>query len=95
MTYSLTRFAIYETMRDYITKDDERPLPFHHKVLLGSISGEHREVRAQAGPKHRTWGTITCWPWRLCHRRFDWRLRGDPSRFGQCQVCTPLCPGYS
>uniref|UniRef100_A0A8C5KU56 Mitochondrial dicarboxylate carrier n=1 Tax=Jaculus jaculus TaxID=51337 RepID=A0A8C5KU56_JACJA len=39
MTYSLTRFAIYETMRDRMTKDSQGPLPFHSKVLLGGISG--------------------------------------------------------
>ncbi|XP_042139212.1 mitochondrial dicarboxylate carrier isoform X2 [Peromyscus maniculatus bairdii] len=39
MTYSLTRFAIYETMRDYMTKDHQGPLPFYNKVLLGGISG--------------------------------------------------------
>uniref|UniRef100_A0A8I6GFJ0 Solute carrier family 25 member 10 n=1 Tax=Rattus norvegicus TaxID=10116 RepID=A0A8I6GFJ0_RAT len=39
MTYSLTRFAIYETMRDYMTKDSQGPLPFYSKVLLGGISG--------------------------------------------------------
>lgn len=40
MTYSLTRFAIYETVRDHVTKGSEGPLPFHKKVLLGAISGE-------------------------------------------------------
>ncbi|XP_044103151.1 mitochondrial dicarboxylate carrier isoform X1 [Neovison vison] len=39
MTYSLTRFAIYETVRDHVTKGSEGPLPFHKKVLLGAISG--------------------------------------------------------
>nr|XP_014336817.1 PREDICTED: mitochondrial dicarboxylate carrier isoform X1 [Bos mutus] len=39
MTYSLTRFAIYETVRDQVTKGSEGPLPFYKKVLLGSISG--------------------------------------------------------
>ncbi|XP_032178075.1 mitochondrial dicarboxylate carrier isoform X2 [Mustela erminea] len=39
MTYSLTRFAIYETVRDHVTKGSEGPLPFYKKVLLGAISG--------------------------------------------------------
>ncbi|XP_059005983.1 mitochondrial dicarboxylate carrier isoform X2 [Mustela lutreola] len=39
MTYSLTRFAIYETVRDHMTKGSEGPLPFYKKVLLGAISG--------------------------------------------------------
>lgn len=40
MTYSLTRFAIYETVRDQVAKGSQGPLPFYKKVLLGSISGE-------------------------------------------------------
>lgn len=40
MTYSLTRFAIYETVRDQVAKGSEGPLPFYKKVLLGAISGE-------------------------------------------------------
>lgn len=40
MTYSLTRFAIYETVRDKVAKGSQGPLPFYQKVLLGSLSGE-------------------------------------------------------
>ncbi|XP_045428261.1 mitochondrial dicarboxylate carrier isoform X2 [Pipistrellus kuhlii] len=39
MTYSLTRFAIYETVRDRLAEGSEGPLPFYKKVLLGAISG--------------------------------------------------------
>uniref|UniRef100_A0A8C4LD73 Mitochondrial dicarboxylate carrier n=1 Tax=Equus asinus TaxID=9793 RepID=A0A8C4LD73_EQUAS len=39
MTYSLTRFAIYETVRDHVTAGSQGPPPFYKKVLLGSISG--------------------------------------------------------
>ncbi|XP_021096804.1 mitochondrial dicarboxylate carrier isoform X1 [Heterocephalus glaber] len=39
MTYSLTRFAIYETVRDRLTKGSQGPVPFYSKVLLGGISG--------------------------------------------------------
>lgn len=39
MTYSLTRFAIYETVRDRVAKGSEGPLPFYKKVLLGAVSG--------------------------------------------------------
>ncbi|XP_059527519.1 mitochondrial dicarboxylate carrier isoform X2 [Myotis daubentonii] len=39
MTYSLTRFAIYETVRDRVAKGSEGPLPFSKKVLLGAVSG--------------------------------------------------------
>ncbi|MBN3285421.1 DIC protein, partial [Polyodon spathula] len=39
MTYSLTRFAIYETVRDRISSGSQEPLPFHQKVLLGAFGG--------------------------------------------------------
>ncbi|XP_028674202.1 mitochondrial dicarboxylate carrier [Erpetoichthys calabaricus] len=37
MTYSLTRFAIYETVRDKLA--GQGPLPFYQKVLLGAFGG--------------------------------------------------------
>lgn len=49
MTYSLTRFAIYETVRDQVAKGSEGPLPFYKKVLLGAISGEWGRVLRGAG----------------------------------------------
>lgn len=49
MTYSLTRFAIYETVRDHVAKDSQGPLPFYKKVLLGSISGELPAGRGSGG----------------------------------------------
>lgn len=39
MTYSLTRFAIYETVRDHIAGDTNCPLPFYQKVLLAAFGG--------------------------------------------------------
>ncbi|RXM37442.1 Mitochondrial dicarboxylate carrier [Acipenser ruthenus] len=39
MTYSLTRFAIYETVRDFISSGSQAPLPFYQKVLLGAFGG--------------------------------------------------------
>ncbi|XP_004374143.1 mitochondrial dicarboxylate carrier isoform X1 [Trichechus manatus latirostris] len=39
MTYSLTRFAIYETVRDRLSKGSQGPPPFYQKVLLGAIGG--------------------------------------------------------
>lgn len=39
MTYSLTRFAIYETVRDHMTRGSQGPLAFSSKVLLGGVSG--------------------------------------------------------
>ncbi|MGH0156487.1 UNVERIFIED_CONTAM: hypothetical protein FKN15_046857 [Acipenser sinensis] len=40
MTYSLTRFAIYETVRDRISSGSQAPLPFYQKVLLGAFGGD-------------------------------------------------------
>ncbi|XP_077184199.1 mitochondrial dicarboxylate carrier isoform X2 [Paroedura picta] len=39
MTYSLTRFAIYETVRDRMTQGAQGPMPFYQKVLLGALGG--------------------------------------------------------
>ncbi|NWH82504.1 DIC protein, partial [Piaya cayana] len=39
MTYSLTRFAIYETARDRLGKGSQGPPPFYQKVLLGAVGG--------------------------------------------------------
>jgi hypothetical protein len=93
MTYSLTRFAIYETVRDRMSKDSQGPLPFYSKVLLGGFSGECQVGGAGPGPGVGARGIFTCWLWHLCHPRFNWRLCWDPCRLGQCQVCVyPLSP---
>uniref|UniRef100_A0A8C4P215 Solute carrier family 25 member 10 n=1 Tax=Dromaius novaehollandiae TaxID=8790 RepID=A0A8C4P215_DRONO len=39
MTYSLTRFAIYETARDHLGRGNQGPPPFYQKVLLGAVGG--------------------------------------------------------
>ncbi|NXF89074.1 DIC protein, partial [Eubucco bourcierii] len=39
MTYSLTRFAIYETARDRLGQGTQGPPPFYQKVLLGAVGG--------------------------------------------------------
>ncbi|KAG7270773.1 hypothetical protein CRUP_019413 [Coryphaenoides rupestris] len=39
MSYSLTRFAIYETVRDMIGTTSQGPMPFYQKVLLGAFGG--------------------------------------------------------
>ncbi|XP_077022328.1 mitochondrial dicarboxylate carrier [Tamandua tetradactyla] len=39
MTYSLTRFAIYETVRDHLAGGSSGALPFYKKVLLGALGG--------------------------------------------------------
>ncbi|XP_041362936.1 mitochondrial dicarboxylate carrier-like [Gigantopelta aegis] len=38
LTYSLTRFAIYETVKKELTKDG-RNMPFYEKILLASVAG--------------------------------------------------------
>uniref|UniRef100_A0A672FPA7 Mitochondrial dicarboxylate carrier n=1 Tax=Salarias fasciatus TaxID=181472 RepID=A0A672FPA7_SALFA len=39
MSYSLTRFAIYETVRDMLGSSSQGPMPFYQKVLLGAFGG--------------------------------------------------------
>lgn len=39
LTYSMTRFAIYETVRDKVAGGSKGPLPFYQKVLLGAFGG--------------------------------------------------------
>uniref|UniRef100_A0A8C1RUZ4 Mitochondrial dicarboxylate carrier n=2 Tax=Cyprinus carpio TaxID=7962 RepID=A0A8C1RUZ4_CYPCA len=39
MSYSLTRFAIYETVRDMMGSGGQGPMPFYQKVLLGAFGG--------------------------------------------------------
>uniref|UniRef100_A0A672IKC0 Mitochondrial dicarboxylate carrier n=2 Tax=Salarias fasciatus TaxID=181472 RepID=A0A672IKC0_SALFA len=39
MTYSMSRFAIYETVRDKLYRKNKAPMPFYQKVLLGAFGG--------------------------------------------------------
>lgn len=39
LTYSMTRFAIYETVRDMMGSGTNRPMPFYQKVLLAAFGG--------------------------------------------------------
>ncbi|XP_002740921.1 mitochondrial dicarboxylate carrier-like [Saccoglossus kowalevskii] len=40
LTYSMTRFAIYETLRTHLTGGDPKaPLPFYQKILTAGIGG--------------------------------------------------------
>ncbi|XP_033923421.1 mitochondrial dicarboxylate carrier isoform X3 [Melopsittacus undulatus] len=39
MTYSLTRFGIYETAREHLGRGSQGPPPFYQKVLLGAVGG--------------------------------------------------------
>ncbi|XP_048027734.1 mitochondrial dicarboxylate carrier [Megalobrama amblycephala] len=39
MTYSMTRFAIYETVRDKNSSRNQGPMPFYQKILLAAFGG--------------------------------------------------------
>ncbi|KAM9345739.1 mitochondrial dicarboxylate carrier [Symphorus nematophorus] len=39
MTYSLSRFAIYETVRDKMNRKNNGLMPFYQKILLGAFGG--------------------------------------------------------
>ena len=39
LTYSLTRFGIYETVKAELTKGDASAMPFYQKVLAGGVAG--------------------------------------------------------
>ncbi|XP_023677508.2 mitochondrial dicarboxylate carrier [Paramormyrops kingsleyae] len=39
ISYSMTRFAIYETVRDTMTSGNQGPIPFYQKVLLAAFGG--------------------------------------------------------
>ncbi len=39
MTYSLSRFGIYETVRDKMNRENKGLMPFYQKVLLGIFGG--------------------------------------------------------
>lgn len=43
MSYSLTRFAIYETVRDMMGSGGQGPMPFYQKVLLGAFGGKNTQ----------------------------------------------------
>ncbi|XP_056310149.1 mitochondrial dicarboxylate carrier [Danio aesculapii] len=39
MSYSMTRFAIYETVRDQMASQNQGPMPFYQKILLAAFGG--------------------------------------------------------
>lgn len=39
ITYSMTRFAIYETVRDKLSSGNQGPMPFYQKILLAAFGG--------------------------------------------------------
>ncbi len=46
MTYSMTRFAIYETVRDKISSQNQGPMPFYQKILLAAFGGKNITTNA-------------------------------------------------
>lgn len=40
MSYSLTRFAIYDTAKNYLGQGRQGPPPFYQKVLVAAAGGE-------------------------------------------------------
>ena len=39
LTYSMTRFGIYESTKNVLTSDPGSTMPFYQKVLLGGVAG--------------------------------------------------------
>uniref|UniRef100_A0AAQ6A0L4 Solute carrier family 25 member 10 n=1 Tax=Amphiprion ocellaris TaxID=80972 RepID=A0AAQ6A0L4_AMPOC len=50
MTYSLSRFGIYETVRDKVNRKNKGLMPFYQKVLLGAFGGMWCNTSAQSIP---------------------------------------------
>ena len=86
MSYSLTRFAIYETVRDMMGSKSQGPMPFYQKVLLGAFGGG--EPLILRPPISLMW-CHTSWSVReqlSSADRFDWRVCWNSGRHGECQV---------
>lgn len=52
MSYSLTRFAIYETVRDMMGSKNKGPMPFYQKVLLGAFGGRNKNIYIHISARH-------------------------------------------
>ncbi|CAI8030293.1 Mitochondrial dicarboxylate carrier [Geodia barretti] len=39
LTYSTTRFGVYEMLKSYLLPADGSPLPFHYKIIMGATGG--------------------------------------------------------
>lgn len=89
MTYSLTRFGIYETAKNRLAQGSQGPPPFYQKVLLGAAGGEPRS--GTLGPASlRMDKPLT----QLCFgHRFHWRVCGDPGGHGERQVSSVCTTG--
>lgn len=98
MSYSLTRFAIYETVRDMMGSTGQGPMPFYQKVLLGAFGGgnthtnTHARTRVVFTPpppitcKHAVSQPGICSQQQFSANRFHWWVCRHASRHGECQV---------
>lgn len=77
MTYSLTRFAIYETVRDSLSQGAQGPLPFYQKVLLGAVGGELGFGKYRRMDEVRS-GWVVIFHLLSSGCRIYWWIRGDP-----------------
>uniref|UniRef100_A0A8C6ZM62 Solute carrier family 25 member 10 n=1 Tax=Nothoprocta perdicaria TaxID=30464 RepID=A0A8C6ZM62_NOTPE len=75
MTYSLTRFAIYETARDRLGRGTQGPPPFYQKVLLGAVGGERGGPSAPS-PSGRSSPRVPLPVACRFHRRYSHALDG-------------------
>lgn len=79
MSYSLTRFAIYETVRDVMGSKNQGPMPFYQKVLLGAFGGVKTHTHT-----HKLCETTT--NFLISTNRVHWRFCWHASRHGERQV---------
>lgn len=89
MTYSLTRFGIYETAKKHLSQGSQGPPPFYQKVLLGAAGGEPGSGALGSGSP-RVDKPLTQ---HFFGHRFSWRVCGDPSGHGERQVSS-ACTGF-
>lgn len=81
MTYSLTRFGIYETAKNYLGQGKQGPPPFYQKVLVAAVGGEAGSGALGPGAV-RMDKPLTP----LFGHRFNWRVYRDPGGHGERQV---------
>lgn len=80
MTYSLTRFGIYETAKNYL--GNQGPPPFYQKVLLAATGGEPGSGALGPGSLRMDKPLTQL----FFGRRFHWWVCGNSSGHGERQV---------
>lgn len=89
MTYSLTRFGIYETAKNYLGQGNQGPLPFYQKVLLAAAGGEPGSGALGSGSLRMDKTLIQL----FFGHRFHWWVCRDPSGHGERQVSSVCTTG--